>query len=415
LPTATLDDQRRSVLEAAKSIVDTAKSEQRTMTEDERTKVTEHMSKADELAAQIKQADEDGKVFDALGKALSAGTSAERADEKPTAKTLGEAFTTSDAYLDAVTQAKAGGRFTTRPVDTGIKALTAVSGGLGGLNVGGYQELPRQDLSLLRPTIASLFAQGTMTGSILTYLRESPVTNGAATVAESGVKPQSNLTLTRVSHVITKIATWMDVPDEVLEDLDAARSYIDGRLMYFVQIAEETQLLTGDGTGANMTGILNTSGILTKTTTAGITARDNMETVYNAAADIRDTAFMEPDAVVVNPNDYRKFRLAADANGQYYGGGPFAGQYGVGGMLSDPPIWGLRTVVTPSMAEGTALVGSFQLGGQVWRKGGITVDATNSDADKFRSNITTIRAEERVGLAVYRPTAFSKVTFDWTA
>lgn len=417
MPTATLDDQRRDVLTAAKAILQKAKDEGRSLTDDERATATGHLTKADELAAQAKQAADDNQMFETIGKALANGTTEERAAEKPRAKSLGEAFTSSDAYMDAVTNIKAGGRFTTKPVDTGLslKALTSVSGGLAGLNVAGYQELPRIDLSLLRPSIADLLGQGTMTGSILTYLREVAATSGAATVAEGGVKPASDLTLDRVSHVITKIATVMDVPDEVLEDLDQARSYIDGRLSYFVQMEEEDQILNGDGTGTNMRGILNTSGILSETAAATATARDNFEVFYRAMTAIRTTAFLEPDAAVIHPNDYQRLRLAVDGNGQYYGGGPFTGQYGNGGVAVEPAPWGLRTVITPAVAEGTALVGAWKVAGMLFRKGGITVDATNSDGEKFRSNVTTIRAEERVGLAVFRPQGFCEVTLDWTA
>ena len=83
---------------------------------------------------------------------------------------------------------------------------------------------------------------------------------------------------------------------------------------------------------------------------------------------------------------------------------------GNGGSVNDPAVWGLRTIVTSAVPVGTAVVAAWQAGGMVYRKGGITVDATNSDEGKFKTNITTIRAEERVGLAVYRPAAFNRVT-----
>jgi hypothetical protein len=56
------------------------------------------------------------------------------------------------------------------------------------------------------------------------------------------------------------------------------------------------------------------------------------------------------------------------------------------------------------------VVGNFQVGGQIFRKGGITVEATNSNNDDFVKNLVTIRAEERLLLAIYRPNAFGTVT-----
>jgi hypothetical protein len=46
-------------------------------------------------------------------------------------------------------------------------------------------------------------------------------------------------------------------------------------------------------------------------------------------------------------------------------------------------------------------------GGQVWRKGGIRLEASNSHDDYFRKNLVAIRAEERIALTVYYPEMFS--------
>lgn len=400
-----LEEKRVAELEAAKSIIDTAKSEGRSLTDDERGTVRTHIKTAEGYLGQIKQAADDGKLRDALGDALRDDVKHDDGGGvKRRFTSIGEAFTKSDAYLDALSAVKSGSRYTTRAVDTGLdlKALTTVSP-----RIGNVQEGQLLSLALNRPTIADLLAQGQLSGSVLSYLRETAATNAAAAVAESGVKPASDLTLDRVEHGLSKIATVLDVPDEFLEDMDAARSYIDGRLTLFIQLEEEDQILNGSGTAPNMRGILNTSGIQT---TASAASADNIEAIYRAITSVRQVAQLEPDGVVVHPTDYQSMRLAQDGNGQYFGGGPFAGQYGNGGVVNDPGVWGLRTIVTSAVAQGTALVGAWQAGAQLFRKGGITVDSTNSDGEKFRSNISTIRAEERLALAVYRPAAFNRVT-----
>ena len=70
----------------------------------------------------------------------------------------------------------------------------------------------------------------------------------------------------------------------------------------------------------------------------------------------------------------------------------------------------MRTVVTTAVTQGQPLVGAWKAGGQVFRKGGVRVETTNSDDNDFRYNRIAIRAEERLLLAVYIPKAFCKVT-----
>ena len=45
----------------------------------------------------------------------------------------------------------------------------------------------------------------------------------------------------------------------------------------------------------------------------------------------------------------------------------------------------------------------------MWRRGGLSVEATNSHSNYFQLNLVAIRAEERLGLAVYRPAGFTEV------
>ena len=401
----SLEDQRLGELKSARSIIDQAKSEARPLSDDERAQVGTHIQQGENLLTQIKDAAEDGRLRDALGDALKSDLDNGGA-AAPQFKSIGDAFVKSSAYLTAVDALKSGSRFATAAIDTGID-LKALTGAIPPA-VGGHQDMPGVLLKpISRPVVADLLATGTLSGSTLSYLVEQAYTNAAAAVAESGQKPPSDLTLARIDAVLSKVATLLDVPDEFLQDMDAARSYIDGRLTLFIQLAEEGQIMNGSGVAPNVRGILNTPGIQTEASAA---AADNLDALYRAVTKCRSVALLEPDGLVINPLDYSALRLSKDANDQYYGGGPFTGAYGNAGGVNDPGVWGLRTVVSPAVAAGTCVVAAWQAGAMLFRKGGITIDSTNSDKDKFELNITTIRAEERIGLAVFRPSAFVKVT-----
>ena len=259
-----------------------------------------------------------------------------------------------------------------------------------------------------RPTIASLMGSGTISGNAISYFVEAAMQGGFSTVAEGAAKPQISFdSPTAVVDALKKIAGWIDMTDEFIEDLGFLKSEIDTRLLYQLTMFEEAQLLNGNGTGQNVLGIRNRSGVQVQAAPA--TEAGNADAVFSAMTKISTATALTADALVIHPLDYERFRLSKDGNGQYFGGGYFQGQYGTGSVLENPNLWGLRTVVTTAAAQGEVLVGAFRVGATVYRKGGVRVEATNTHADNFTDNKVTVRAEERVALAVRYPAAFVKV------
>lgn len=392
-----LEDQGRALL-----------AEQKALVEDTSRPWSEKRAEYDERDKDIKAVLEqhaalkavEGNLFPQLEDAAPLDQAAE--------KSIGEQVTDSKAYRDAA-NAK-GTRFSTS-VD--VKAtLTQAGGGVGLLQP---QYLPGiTNVLFQRLTVADLIPSGQATGNSIIYMKESSVTNAAATVAEGGAKPASDLNYTQTTETFKKIANYLKIVDEMMQDVPYVQSQVSGRLVYFVQQKEEQQLLSGAGTGSELTGILNRSGL----TAAQAKGTDtNLDAIFKEITKIRSTAFVDPSAIVVNPTDWQLLRLAKDGQGQYYAGGPFTGAYGNamtgndrGNLAAGQMLWGLPVVVTTAISAGTALVGAFDTCAQVFRKGGITVEMTNSDQDDFVKNLVTIRAEERLALAVYRPAGFGTVT-----
>lgn len=319
----------------------------------------------------------------------------EPAEEAAETRSLGEQFVNSAGFKSFLDNPNRGGKWTTGSVDLKATMTTAASA------VVQPQVLPGvTTINIQPPRVADLMPTGQTNSATVRYLSETTATNAADTVAEAAAKPESTLILDEVDEPVRKIATLLPVTDEMLEDVAQVRSYIDSRLSLFVQIAEDDQLLNGTGVAPDLTGFLNRSGLQTAQALGADTRPD---AIYKQITNIRTGAFLEPDGIVVNPADWQDIRLSKDSNGAYYGPGPFDPD-------GDLRLWGLNVVVTSRIAAGTALVGAFRTAAQVFRRGGITVEASNSHASNFANNITTIRAETRVALAVYRPGAFGTVT-----
>jgi HK97 family phage major capsid protein len=258
-----------------------------------------------------------------------------------------------------------------------------------------------------RPTVASLFAQGTINGTALKYFKETPVEGDFAAVSELGLKPQLSMGYEPVTEGLAKIAGRIKESDEFIEDLGFLASVTNGRLLQKLAQAEEAQLVNGSGTSPNLRGLLNRSGL--QTIAAGASIMENVENLFRAAMRVQNVTGLVADGIVINPADYERIRLSRDGNEQFYGGGPFMGQYGVGGQALTPPLWNLPTIVTAAVPVGTAVVGAFGTAAMLFRKGGVRVELANQNEDDFNYNRITIRAEERIGLAVYRPDAFVSV------
>lgn len=261
-----------------------------------------------------------------------------------------------------------------------------------------------------RLTIRDLLPVGQTVQNTVYFPKETVYTNAAGMVAEEGEKPEATLDIESSSAPVKKIAVLIKVSDEMWDDFPMLRDYVNSRLRFMVEQREEDQLLNGSGAGNNITGILNSSP-----QTYALTGGESIaNAIHKAMTKIKVPASnvggYNPSGIVIHPTDWQAVRLSTDDNNQYYGGGPFTGAYGNGGGLAPDRLWGLPVVVTTAIAENTALVGDFRLGAQIFQRTGIDVKTFDQNEDDVNFNRKTIRVEERLALAVYRPSAFCTVT-----
>lgn len=374
----------------------------RLMTKEEKDAIQAILDQGKDIKAKLDAAKGDVSLSAEIEKLTAGMTDRPKSNgQTPAAtKSLGQQFVDSEAFAwIRQTAGKRGGGWTSPSAELMATTLDTSSGSGGPLIVTDYRPgiLP---LLFKRLVIADLIAPGTTDSNSITYMKETTFTNAAAPVAEGAAKPESALVFAQQVDPVSKIAHWLPVTEEMLEDVQQIRSYIDGRLRFGVALTEEDQLLNGSGTLPALRGILNRTGL----TAAQARGTDtNADAIFKQITTIATTVFVQPDGVVMNPTNWQTIQLMKDANGQYYGSGPFA-------PAQQATLWGLPVVKTPTIAAGTGLVGAFQEAAQIFRKGGLRVEASNSHQDFFIKNLVAIRAEERLALAVYRPAAFGTVT-----
>lgn len=236
--------------------------------------------------------------------------------------------------------------------------------------------------------------------------------NAAAAVPERadsafGLKPRSSFEFVGEQAPVRTLAHWEAAHRNVLADEPQLRSIIDNELLYGLRLLEDTQILNGNGTGENLKGVLQTTGIQTYNWSAGATlpVADTKADAIRRAATLAFLAYYEPSGIVMHPNDWEDIELTKDANGQYL----VAVSVAMGG---EPRVWRMPVVETPAIAEGTALVGAFGTGAQLYDREDASIRISEQHSDFFIRNAIVILAEQRLALAVKRPEAFVKVTFD---
>lgn len=402
------ESEVKRLVDQARDITRKAEDEGRALSGEERAQVEALIKDTNDYKGKLQEMEDNQRLLDAID-----GVSAHQVGE-PTvapddAKTLGDAFTKSEGYKGLIARGLKG-NWTTGPVEFGRK-LTDAGLSVGSITMaGGALPLQPQVAPLLGPvedklTIADLFGQGVATQNSIVYLEETTTqtllgqqpysgqSSAASTVAEGANKIAVFVDFTKRSTSIEKIAAFLPVADEMLEDEPQIASYINGRLVVFVRQAEEAYLMNK----------LLGSGISVADASNDIGGSNMFDAIAAGILKAQVVGGLDPDAVLINPTDFWTMATTkSGSSGDYFSGGPYANP------ARNP--WGITAVITREAPVGSPIVGAFREGATLWRKGGLSVEASNSHSDYFRKDLTALRAEERVGLTVLRPKAFVKVT-----
>lgn len=311
-------------------------------------------------------------------------------------KSAGAFFTESDAYKRMIEM----GDNKTAPVN--IKSffkkelVTTGAGSAGELIVPQRQagtiatpdrEFWLRDLLNVQPT----------NSNSIQYVRETGFTNNAAPVAEGALKPESAIGFTTEDASVKTIAHWIPLTRQAMSDASQLQSYIDGRLRYGLKLEEETQILYGDGTGENLSGLLTDPNIQDVGAIGSLGANDNIIDHLRRSMTRVLLAGYPATGVVLHPLQWEEIELMKTDNGQYL-------WLNVGDQLN-PRLFRLPVVQTPAIQDGEFLMGAFGLGAQLWDREQANV-RIGEPGDYFLRNMIAVLAEERIGLTKFRPEAF---------
>ena len=251
------------------------------------------------------------------------------------------------------------------------------------------------------------------------YVRRNVFTNNAAAQApgapntaigagELQNKPQSNITYELVTAPVRTFAHFIPESRQVLSDAPMLQGLIDSDLVYGLDLVSDAQILNGDGTNQNLTGLMVDTGITVvapDAATANAAARPQamLEHIRKAITAMQLNEYYNVTGVVLNPTDWQTIELAKGTDGQYIWASVSAG--------AESRVWRVPVVITNAMTLGKFLLGDWNLGAKLHDREQANIRISESHASFFIQNAVAILGEERYAMTVPHPKAFARGTF----
>jgi HK97 family phage major capsid protein len=251
-------------------------------------------------------------------------------------------------------------------------------------------------------TIEELLTSIPTTSNAIDWIRENVFVNNAAETAEGAAKPQSDITFAPGTMPVSTVAHWVKITRQLAMDNAALAAYINRRMVYGVNLRVENQLVAGNGTAPNLSGLTRAGnftphGYTAATLTAlGLSPTNRFDLIGKMIGDCA-VADQGADVVILNTADWWTMRLAKDGQGRYLLGEPSA--------MAAPSLFGRPVVASNAMPADNVWVGSLSQAATLHNREGVVVDMSESDENNFQLNLITIRAERRLALTVEKPAA----------
>jgi HK97 family phage major capsid protein len=334
--------------------------------------------------------------FDALEQKMAL-----RKGEPDSVKSWGEQFVEGTQFKSA---SEAGSMSAYRGrIGQEVKQVnSAAAGGL----IRSLRETEVTNLLRERRVVRDLLRTVPIATSSVDYAVQTVRTNAAAPVAEGDPKPYSDYAWGSATVVVRTLAHLAKITRQAMDDAPRLVGEIDSEMRYGLGYVEERQFLYGTGVGQNLFGIMPQAtafavpaGFALRPAAPGVTKID----VLRVAMLQNSLALLPADGIVLHEVDWADIELTKTTDGAYL----FAIPQG----SVEARMWALPIVATPAMTAGDFLVGAFKMGATVYDRMAVEVLISTENVDDFEKNLATMRAEERVAIAVKRPQAFTKGTF----
>ena len=257
----------------------------------------------------------------------------------------------------------------------------------------------------------------------LAYAQVYDFDRNAAFTTENGTLPESSFKVKEVQSATKRLGTYMRISKRMLKSRAYVRSFILNMLPEAVLMAEDFQMLFGDGNGENLLGIVNYSGvkgvetIIATAVSTGAAGSVKSVTAYNGGKDAL-VEFNKPDDLMLDGmtitfagattnttiNATWPVQKMSDTKIVLVGCKITAAEAGAASMTYTVNHGGYKSVDTPNSGDAIetafAVMNYAQFNANTIVLNPITVNAIKSEKDSMGRNlglITTVNGVNYIG------------------
>jgi HK97 family phage major capsid protein len=389
----------KDLINQAKEVAAAAAAEGRALTEQERATVEQALAGAKALKADA----ELRKAVDSIGEDLAAA--APKSDDVK-GRTAGERLINSPEFKAWHTAATRNGSFDGRSTPNspsvpvaGMKAtITGASDDYAGTLIDAFR-VPGADASYAREnSVLAQLSQTNVNSDVVDlarvlYYGAGQSVNNAAGVAEGTAPSESTMKFEKVSIPVRDFRAFLPVSNRALADAGQLAGLVDAFLRSSILEAVEDEIISGDGTGETLEGVLEVSG-----TQSVAFDTDLLTTIRKGITAVRkDGNARGTLAVVMSHDDMEQLDLLNDS-GTFYFGGPAA--------AVTPTVWGIQRIASAAVPAGTAIVGEWNQG-VLFQRAPISVALYPQHDDFATKGLTAVVASWRGTFGLVQPAKFA--------
>jgi hypothetical protein len=252
-----------------------------------------------------------------------------------------------------------------------------------------------------------LFPQGNASTEYIKYVEQTSAVRDASNVAACA----SSTSNTKVEFGIRdlqmkKIRDFTDVCIDMMEDYDFVETQIRDLVTSSLQLKKDSDLLLGDGLGANINGVDSyastfSASALGANYAATVANAQLIDLLVVAGAQIKafgEENFFMPNVIILNPKDATLMGLLKDNEENYIKAGTVNAAVfrDANGTLF---INGMRVVENPNCPENEAYVFDSTKG-RYYRRKGLVLEFSYENSTNFEQELVTVKALERGNLQV---------------